>query len=278
MILVTGGRGAVATAVVDGLVAAGLPVRIGGREPSAIDAPSGVAAVPVDLTRPETLPAALDGVDKVFLYAEPSGIEAFVDAAEAAGVQQVVLLSSNSVHGSGPIAERHQVVEERLAAAGFASAFLRPSGFARNAINWWLPALAAGAELRLPHPESTDAPIDERDIGAVAVAILQAGPDGPHARSAPDLTGPASLTRRQMVETIAATLGQEARIVVTDDAQARADMAGWPPAIVDSLLHFWALSDGVPTPVSDAVERITGRPGRTYADWARETLAPANMS
>ena len=58
-VLVTGGRGAIARATTAGLRAAGETVRVGGREPAALDDP---AAVLVDLTRPKTFPAALDGV------------------------------------------------------------------------------------------------------------------------------------------------------------------------------------------------------------------------
>ncbi|MFC4944640.1 SDR family oxidoreductase [Pseudonocardia sp. GCM10023141] len=276
MVLVTGGRGTVAAAVVRGLVDAGVPVRVGGREPGELTAPEGVDVVLADLTRPETLPAALEGVDRVFLYAEPAGISGFVEAATAAGVQQVVLLSSIAVHGEGAIAQRHLLVEQALSAATFGSTFLRPGGFAGNALKSWLGPISAGDTVRLAIPGSTDAPIDERDIAAVAVAILLAGPGGGYDGVALDLTGPASMTRREMVETLAAELGREARIVGLDAEEARADMAAmWPAPLVESFLSFWCATDGVPTPVSDAVERVTGRAARTFAVWAREVAATA---
>ena len=180
-VLVTGGRGSVARGVVDGLVAAGAPVRLSGREPASLRAPEGVETALVDLSRPETLGPALTGVDRVFLYAEPSGVDGFVAAARAAGVQQVVVLSSASVDegGSDPIADKHRAVEDAVAGGGFASTFLRPGAFAGNARQWLAPILGDGV-VRLPYPESGDAPIDERDIADVAVALLLAGPGGPH--------------------------------------------------------------------------------------------------
>jgi uncharacterized protein YbjT (DUF2867 family) len=273
-ILVTGGRGAVANAVAHGLVEAGVTVRVAGRSPAEIAAPDGVDVVLADLTRPETLPAALDGVDRVFLYAEPSGIAGFVDAATAAGVKQVVLLSSMAASDpdGGPIAMRHRVVEDALSAAPFAATFVRPGAFATNA-RQWLRAIRNGEDVRLAIPESTDAPIDERDIADVVVTIFRAGLGGPHDGTAPEITGPESLSRRQMVETLAGALGKEARIVPLDVDAARAEMSSYPAAFVESILRHWVANDGVVTAVTDGVERITGRPARTFADWARRAAA-----
>jgi uncharacterized protein YbjT (DUF2867 family) len=274
--LVTGGRGAVANAVTRGLVEAGATVRVGSRDPEKLAAPDGVDVVLADLAMPATLRTALSGVDRVFLYAEPSGIAGFVDAATEAGVEQVVLLSSTAANDpdDGPIALHHRVVEEALAAGPFASTSVRPGAFAGNATRWWLPAILGGEEVRLALPESTDAPIDERDIADVVLTILRAGPGGAYDSAAPEITGPESLTRRQMVETLAAAAGREVRIVPIDIDAARAEMAAFPPGIAESLLRHWVKQDGVPATVTDGVERITGRPARTFADWAGAAVGP----
>lgn len=99
--LVIGARGAVGRHVVAGLRAAGKPVRASVRnlaKANLVDGGfgAGVEVVQADLTRPETLPAALDGVRQVFLYAEPSGAADFGKAALVAGVERIVLLSSGS--------------------------------------------------------------------------------------------------------------------------------------------------------------------------------------
>ena len=268
--LVTGGRGAVATAVTRGLVEAGASVRVGSREPEKLTPPRGVDVVLADLTRPDTVRTALKGVDRVFLYAEPSGIDGFVEAAAAEGVEQVVLLSSTAANDpdDGPIALRHRVVEDALAAGPFATTSVRPGAFAGNAVRWWLPAILGTGEVRLALPESTDAPIDERDIADVVLTILRAGPGGGYDGAAPEITGPESLTRRQMVETLASAAERDVRIVPIDVETARSEMASFPAPIVESLLQHWIKQDGIPAPMTDGVERITGRPARTFAEWA----------
>ncbi|WP_235450914.1 NAD(P)H-binding protein, partial [Streptomyces sioyaensis] len=67
-----------ARAVVDGLLAAGQKVRVASRSPEKMVVPAGVESVKADLADPQTLPAALDGVTKVFLYADAKGIDGFV--------------------------------------------------------------------------------------------------------------------------------------------------------------------------------------------------------
>ncbi len=273
-ILVTGAGGHVGRAVLDQLLAAGAAVRASSRDPRAAQLPAGVPVVAADLTRPDTLPAALDGVTRVFLYAQPEGVDGFVQAAQDAGVEQVVFLSSSSVVRPGaeadPIAQRHRTVEQALERSGLAWTFVRPGAFATNALSWARPIRAEGV-VRLPYPRAQSAPIHEADIAAVAVAALT----GDALRGeAPVLTGPESLTQERQVTLIGAAIGRDVRCVELTPDQAREGMARtMPPAFVDGLLRMWAGTDGVPATISDAVARITGRPGRDFALWARDHAA-----
>jgi len=91
---------------------------------------------------------------------------------------------------------------------------------------------------------------------------------------APVLTGPESLTQERQVTLIGAAIGRDVRCVELTPDQAREGMARtMPPAFVDGLLRLWAATDGVPATISDAVARITGRPGRSFALWARDHVA-----
>lgn len=273
-ILVTGASGHVGHAVLEQLLAAGADVRASSRDPRAAHLPTGVPVVAADLTRPETLPAALDGVARVFLYAQPEGIDGFVQAARAAGVEQVVFLSSSSVVEPGaatdPIAQRHRAVEQALERSGLAWTFVRPGAFATNALSWARPIRAEGV-VRLPYPRAESAPIHEADIAAVAVAALTG--ETLH-DAAPVLTGPESLTRERQVTLIGAAIGRDVRCVELTPAQAREGMAAsMPPPFVDGLLRMWAATDGVPATISDAVAQITGHPGRSFAVWAHDHAA-----
>ena len=272
-ILVTGAGGQVGRCVVEQLRTVHADLRVSGRDPAALGADDAVYA---DLTRPETLPAALAGVSKVFLYAVPEGIGAFLDAAAKAGVEQVVLLSSQTVVDAipqrRPIAEMHRVVEEAIAGSGIPYTFLRPENFASNILMWgWTEMIRADGVLRFPYPESHSDAIHEADIAAVAVrALTEPGHEG---RSY-FLTGPASITQREQLEIIGEAIGKPVRYEELTDAQAREALRPIVPEwVMDAVVGYWAHTDGVPAPITDEVLRITGAAPRSFKQWATDHAA-----
>ena len=117
-VLITGSRGKVATTLIPLLRERGIAVRAASASPDKLTLPDGVERVVLDLDDPATFPAALAGVESVFLYANPKHIEAFLAEAKAAGVQHVALLSSSSVldtdADTNAIAAMHLAVERGL--------------------------------------------------------------------------------------------------------------------------------------------------------------------
>lgn len=271
-ILVTGARGQVGREVLTELVEAGASVRASSRQPESAGLPGAVEVVRADLAEPDSLPAALDGVRKVFLYAHPDHVAAFVTAAEAAGVEHVVLLSSSSVlmpnAASNTIARRHLAVEEALSASTLDWTFVRPGAFATNTLQW-APAIRATRSLPTAYPTAYTTPIHERDIAAVAVRALL---DDAHRGQAYTLSGPESLNQEQQVALIGEAVGAAVRVEVIDRDTQRAEMlkAGTPAPIVDTLLALFESSVDRPGPVADGVAEVLGRPARDYAQWAKD--------
>jgi uncharacterized protein YbjT (DUF2867 family) len=270
-VLVTGARGAVGSGVVTGLRAAGVPVRAAGRDPEKLDVPDDVARVRLDLADPSSFGPALDGVRAVFCYVT-GHLDGFATAAADAGVDHVVLLSSESVLFepepiAGGIAAHHADAETALRAAGLLTTALRPGAFDGNT-RQWSAGIDAGV-VDLPYPGASGSPIDERDIADVAVAALL----GPPADESPHLTGPESLTFAEQVGIVAAHLGRSIEVRAVDPATIRDRMTAFmPEQVVDSLFRYWAeFSDG-PAPVTTEVADRAGHPARTYASWVADTL------
>jgi uncharacterized protein YbjT (DUF2867 family) len=190
VILVTGATGNVGRNVVEQLVDAGEEVLQG------------------DLRRPETLRAALRGVDRAFLFPVPGQLRGFLDAAEAA-LGRLVLLSASAVTFEPPnaIGRMHAECEQVVAESGLPWTFLRPGAFMANDLNWAAGIKAAGV-VRGPGGDVSSAPIDERDIAAVAVRALL---DDGHAGQAYLLTGQESLTQIERVRILGEVLGRELR-------------------------------------------------------------------
>lgn len=270
-ILVTGATGSVGSSVVEQLRAAGARVRAGARRPGALHVPSDVETVELDLLRPETLGPALVGVEKVFLYVQPDGIHPFLAAAEQAGVEHIVLLSSHTVAEGvperEPIAAMHAAVENPIVAGPASYTFLRPAHFASNVLLWgWDRQLRVSDRLRFPYPGSQCDAIHEEDIAAIGtVALTEPG----HENKSYFITGPESVSQRQQLADIAAATGRRLEFDPIDDDEARIMLAELIPEwVMDATLGWWRVSDGVPAPLSDVVHRLTGRQARSFAEWA----------
>jgi uncharacterized protein YbjT (DUF2867 family) len=271
--VVFGARGNVGRHVADGLLAAGEQVRAVSRTPAAGLTP-GWEAVAADLERPETLPAALDGADKVFLYGmldprKPYDIEKVAAAATAAGIRQVVLLSSVSVlnpDADHPVPRLNRTIEQAIQRSGMDWTFLRPGTFATNTRTWWAESIRTDNVVRLPYPLAQSAPVHEKDIAALAVtALTELG----HSHQAYTIYGAESLTLQRQVEYIGEALGRRIRIEHVSDEQARAEVGRtMHPVVAEAIVSQWAAANGVPTLTSVIAGKITGTPAHTYAQWA----------
>ncbi|MFF4159807.1 SDR family oxidoreductase [Streptomyces sp. NPDC001678] len=111
-----------------------------------LDLPAAAEVVTADLTRPDTLRPALDGVRRVFLYAPPASAEGFATMAAEADLEGVVLPWT-------PV---------------------RPLVLASNSLGW-AESIRPSGLVRLVRPDAVTAPVHERDVAAVAVTALGIG-------------------------------------------------------------------------------------------------------
>jgi len=268
MYLVTGATGNIGAELVRTLAEAGEAVRALVRDP-AVELPAGAEAVTGDLNEPASLRPALAGATGVFLLPGYRDMPGLLGEARAVGVQRVVLLSGGSA-GSGDLTNAVSAYmirsEEAVRDSGLPATILRPSGFMSNTLRW-LPQLRAGDVVRDAFPNVAVAMIDPADIAAVAaVALTTAGHDGQVYR----LTGPQPLRPAARVRILAEVLGRPLRFEGQSDDEARVEMSQAMPAeYVDAFFRFYADGELDESPVLPTVEQVTGRPPRTFAQWAR---------
>ncbi|MEU6703788.1 SDR family oxidoreductase [Streptomyces wuyuanensis] len=297
-ILVTGATGNVGRHVVAELLKAGESVRALTRRPDTAGLPAGAQVVPGDLERPGTLPDALAGAEKMFLFPVLEAAEEVVDLAVRAGVRRIVLLSSAAVT-AGWDTEYHLPVERAVEASGLEWTHVRPGEFAVNSLYMWGPSIRADRTVVEPFPDRAATPVHEWDIAEVVAAALVE--DG-HVGTALTLSGPQTLTAREQVAAIAEALGEEIRLDHTTVDRARAfyrAQGGWAAENADFLLGYEDYSGAESVPDEDdpgagsvpdefsgeeqtepqdapgtvTADAVTGRPPRTYATWARDHAA-----
>ncbi|MGK5627466.1 NAD(P)H-binding protein [Streptomyces sp. URMC 123] len=280
-ILVTGATGNVGRNVVRRLVELGHDVRALPRRARAGAFPAGVRVHEGDLTRPETLKDALEGVDALFLFPVASTAEEVVGMAKTAGAHRIVVLSSGAVT-TGFDTDFHLPVERAVEASGLQWTHVRPGEFAMNKLALWGPSIRAERVVRDPAPDAAWFPVHEQDIADVAVlALTEKG----HAGQAYTLDGHELLTRRRQVELIAEAMGEEIRFEVVTAQEAREiylAQGGFAAENADFLLGFEDYGGNEPAPSEveafdpsplgpmPTAEAVTGRPARSFAQWARD--------
>jgi uncharacterized protein YbjT (DUF2867 family) len=270
--LVTGATGTVGRQVVAQLLDSGVHVRALTRDPSRASLPPEVELIRGDLTVPETMDASLRDVDAVFLV-WTAAADAFPAALAriARHTGRVVMLTSphQTPHPffqqPNPMASMHKNMERLIRESGLTSTFVRPGMFAANALGWWAARIREHDVIRWPYGDAATAPIDERDIAAVAVRALF---DDATGGAEYMITGPHSLTQREQVITIGDVIGRTLRFEEMAPDDARRDL-GFPPAAIDMLLNAWSAAVGLPAYVTTTVAEVTGTPARTFAEWVR---------
>ncbi|WP_328658503.1 NAD(P)H-binding protein [Nocardia salmonicida] len=274
-VLVIGATGHVGGQVAAQLVAGGTPVRALARDPRAASLSPDIEVVQGDLTAPDTLDGALDGIDAVYLTWPMLSAEIAeqVVARIAAHARRIVLLSSGAVRDNReqdhPIGRAHAIVEQPITESTLEWTFLRPGGFATNTLEW-APQIRAGNVVRGAYGSASVALVHEADIAAVAVRALTT--DG-HAGAKYILTGPAPLSRIDQVEAIGAALG---RTLVWEEISPEAAVAhmGWlPPDIARVVLSGLAGYVDTPGTATTTVQDVTGSQARDYRRWAADHVA-----
>jgi uncharacterized protein YbjT (DUF2867 family) len=210
----------------------------------------------------------LQGVDTVFLiwpFLTSEGATATLEVI-AQHAERVVYLSSSALQfgpDTVPITKLHSDLEQAVQQSGLEWTVLRADTFASNALGW-AGQIQAGDVVRGPDNAAT-AVIDPGDIAEVAARVLlEPQPGVTHT-----LTGPEVLSRTDQVAILGTTLGRTLTFDPTPFDEARAQMLadGRPPALIDALLTS---AERRPRSelITPTVHELTGRPARTFLDWA----------
>ncbi len=222
----------------------------------------------------DSLINAMRGVERIFLVTLTTQQDVNVlEAAKRTSVKHIVKLSTME-------ATEHKIAigkwsferEELIRASGLDWTFLRPGMFMSNSIGWWAATIKAQGAVYFPGGKGKSAPIDSRDIAAVAaLALTQPG----HSGQVYELTGSELLTVKEMIGIISHTLGKPIRYMDIPPFVAKFWMSrsGMNKKMVSALTEMLtSIRKNESASVRDTVQRLTGRPARTFEEWCQENI------
>lgn len=271
--LVLGATGKTGRRLAPRLRLRGIPVRTASR----------TSATRFNWADPDGWDAALEGIRAVYMVAprDPGPAHDFVTRAEAAGVQQLVLLSGRGADtwGDSSFGLDMRGAEDAVRASGLEWTVLRPNNFNQNfdEENFHAPLLRG--ELALPAGEVPEPFIDIDDVADVAAAVLDE--PGRHGGQVYELSGPRALTFTEAVELIAQASGLPITYKrVSPDEYT--DLLVADGVNADDAHHvaemFVLMDKGLIAEPSDGVADVLKRPARTFEDYVVRSAAAGAWS
>jgi uncharacterized protein YbjT (DUF2867 family) len=277
-LLISGATGMIGASLTEALVARGVEFCVmlrPGTSGDRIARGQGVTSTEGDFDDPASLQRALEGVDRAFLLTNSSERTeeqqiAFVEAAHAQGVGQVVYLSQLAADPQSPVRflRYHGAVETALTNSTVGWTFVRPN-LVLQAYIPFAPLIAQGA-LQAPIGDAKVSVVDARDIAAVAAAALTE--DG-HVGKMYTVTGPAAVSHTDIATAIGTAIGRPVGFerIPPEDFMGVVMAAGMPQWQAEGLAEDYAHYDrGEAGAVSPDVKRVTGTDPRSVRDFAED--------
>ena len=285
-ILVTGATGTIGSEILGHLSGHGVDVQALTRDPSKAKFPDGVVPVRGDMLDVESMRSALARASTLFLLnavtpEELSQAVLTLNLAKEAGLRRVVYFSvlkgrdfTNVPHFAAKYA-----VEQMIEQFDIPATILRPNCFMQNDAIFFKGALLEHAVYPFAIGSKGVSMVDARDVGEVAAKALlereRATEPLPH--HIINVVGPEALTGAGNAATWSKLLDKPVHYTGDDTAPFEKMVGqhapGWMAMDLRLMLDRF-VQDGMQGSASDVTEmtNLLGRPPRSYADFARETL------
>lgn len=282
-ILVTGATGQLGRLVVDNLLARGVEpsaIRAGARDiAKAADlADRGVQVVALDYDAPETVAAAVDGVDALLLISSSevgkraAQHQVVIDAARAAGVKKLVYTSASKATTSDLVlAPEHKATEKAIVASGIPAVILRNNWYTENYVADVARAKETGT-IAASVGEGRVASASRIDYAeAAAVALTQDG----HIGQVYELGGDVAWSFEELAAAASELTGREVRYtpLTTAEHAVALEAAGLDAGTVGFVTALDAnIRDGALAETDGTLSRLLGRPTTPLDEGLRAAL------
>lgn len=222
------------------------------------------------------LTRAMQGVTSVYLAmtAHPDNrqwVKNVLVAMQASGAKHLVKLSGMgaSKEAGSEIIRVHAATDEMVKASGLAYTLIQPNSFYQNLFAS-LETMQAMGQFFLPLRDAKQSVVDIRDVAAVAVAALT---EEGHKEQTYLLSGPQGLSFTEQAAILSQAAGKTIQYVAVpreaaEQAMKQVGMNEWLAVHLAEILDWFA--QGGYDYVTKDVEKVLGRPARSFADFASE--------
>ncbi|MFJ5267158.1 NAD(P)H-binding protein [Streptomyces sp. NPDC088358] len=280
------GAGGVGRAVFEQLRAQDVPVRFMVRredERSAELRALGAEVVIGDLTRPETVAAALRGVTRMYfaMRVSPDHLLAATVVASVAreygrldalvGLSQMTVSQMTATSTEESHQQRlHWLAEQVLDWSGLPVVHIRPTAFLDTPLFTMMAArsIQANGTIALPFGTGRTSPVAVDDVARVVATVLR--DPAPHIGQVHELTGPRSVDMTELAAEFSRALGRPVSYVdmPLDRWEAQLPKLGMPPHLQQHVATMAQLHrDNRYDRTTDGVERVTGVPARSIEEF-----------
>jgi NAD(P)H dehydrogenase (quinone) len=237
----------------------------------------GVDARQADYDQPDTLVAALKGVDRLLLISgnalgeRPRQHQAVIDAAKAAGVGYIAYTSILEAPTTPiKLGAEHSATEQALAASGLTYDLLRNGWYNENYVMTLAPQIEAGV-ITGAQGEGRISSASRADYAAGAAAVLVGGKGG----ETYSLAGDEGWTMAEFAAEVSRQSGKPVRYENMSEADYAKSLEAFLPEYVTKVIGNSAHSTSLGALENDSrtLSKLIGRPTTPIAETIRQALA-----
>jgi len=272
-LFVFGSTGLVGKNLIQELLKAGHEVFAGTRHPEKEQGEKNLTWVTADALNPKSGPEILSKVDAAFFLSPPGYTNQYeilapwIEKAKEVKLKKVVLMTAMGVEHAPPEAPFRKT-ELLLEASGLNWNIIRPNWFAQNFNTFWISGILNDGKIFFPGGDAVVSFIDARDISRVAAKLLTSDDFKNQAFA---LTGPSPMNHDEVAQVISKVTGNTISYVniTPEDFKKGLLGAGLPEDYADFMLYIAsALREGHSAPVTDSIQKITGKAATRFEEYA----------
>ncbi len=238
-----------------------------------------VALVKGDLSKPDSIKKAMDGIENAFLLPPTSENQFkleknFIDAAKEAGVKHLVKYSALGADPDSPstILKYHGQSEKYLKDSGLRYTLIRPNLFMQNFVNFYGQQIRKKKEIRLPLKNAKCGYVDVRDTVRLINKVLTSKGSKNKIYT---ITGSESLSCIEIAELFSEAMGKKINYVEIKPKEFKKKMidSGVKEREADAYSELYKLvRDGLYDQVTDDIYKLTNRQPHTFEEFLDDNI------